>query len=281
MNLPENFKFIHDKAVSLALTYKKSEADLLDIIIQVRDHKIYRYMECTSVFEYCVKVLKLDPGLVYGFTAVAKKIKEVPEIKEKINEGVLNVSTAKRITSVITAKNKTEWLEKAETLTIRKLEKEVAKANPKEEVKERTSYLTSKRVRLELGLDEKLMLKVRRIQDLESQRQRRSVNLEDVISIITEMYLMKNDPMEKAKRAKIKGALQVKSTHVEPMQSNKIPSRGRNLLRQNRSTLFRDAWHFLPNCSMKCNCEIRVSASMFMNKRIKSVNKNDLLKFTI
>src|SRR5688572_12144300 len=80
--LPEHLKLVHEKALALSNNYKQTEAELLDIIIQVREHKIYRYFACTSVFSYCVQILKLDAGLVYGFTAVAKKIKEVPELKE-------------------------------------------------------------------------------------------------------------------------------------------------------------------------------------------------------
>src|SRR5687767_2181628 len=118
ITLPEHLKLVHEKALTLSYNYKQTEAELLDIIIQVREHKIYRYFACTSVFSYCVQILKLDAGLMYGFTAVAKKIKEVPELKEKIKDGALNVSTAKRITAVITAENKMEWLQKAETLTV-------------------------------------------------------------------------------------------------------------------------------------------------------------------
>lgn len=204
MTMPSNLKLIHEKALTLSQIYKKSEADLLDVIIEVRNHKIYRYFECTSIFEYCVKILKLDPGIVYGLTAVAKKIAEVPELKEKIKEGTFNVSTARRITSVLTAENKTEWFEKAESLTQKKLEREVAKVNPKAEVKEKASYLSSKRVRLELGLDEKEMLKLRRIQDLESQKRQHSVSLEEVLKVMAEVYLTKHDPVEKAKRAEVR-----------------------------------------------------------------------------
>lgn len=246
LNIPINLKLIHEKALTLTQQYKKSESDLLDVIIQIRENKIYRYFECTSVFEYCVKILKLDPGLVYGFTAVAKKIKEVPELQEKISEGALNVSTAKRITSVLTPDNKNDWFEKALNLTARKLEKEVAKVNPRAETKERASYLNSKRVKLELGLDEKLMLKIRRIQDLESQKQRRSVRLEEVFETLAESYLHKNDPVEKAKRATIRSSsalahpVEKSSTWKESSKSQSRQKRRPLPARQTHQVYLRD-----------------------------------------
>src|SRR5262245_28854185 len=109
MNIPKHLKAIHENAVLCANNHKKAEAELLDAINAARENKVYRYFECTSIFEYCVKILKLDGGVVYGFTAVAKKLAEVPELKDKIKAGDINVSTAKRITSVLTPENKLEW----------------------------------------------------------------------------------------------------------------------------------------------------------------------------
>jgi hypothetical protein len=202
--IPNHIRQLHESALRSCENLKIAETELLDAITAVRQQKVFRYYECSSVFEYCVKLLKLDPGVVYGFMAVAKKMQEVPELREKIHSRALNVATAKRITSVINSSNKEEWLRKAEVLSISRLEREVARANPKEEVKERAFYLNSRRIRLELGLDEKTMLKLRRIQDLESQKCRRSASLEEVMKALVDLYLVKNDPLEKAKRAIIR-----------------------------------------------------------------------------
>jgi len=205
MKITAEINKIHEVAMVCSQRYKRAESDLLDAIVSVKEHKAFRYYACASVYEYCVKILKLDPGVVYNFTAVAKKIKEVPELRGKIVAREINVSTARRITSVLNNENKDEWFSKAQTLSVRRLEKEVARVNPREEVRERASYLSSRRVRLEMGLDEELMLKIRRIQDLESQKQRRSVSLEETLRAMADDYAAKNDPIEKAKRATIRG----------------------------------------------------------------------------
>ena len=130
MTTPQNVSDLHEKALAIATQHKRSEALLLEVIIQVREKKVYRYYECASVYEYCVKILGIDAGVVYGFMAVANKSVEVPELKEKIKDGILTVSTPKRITSGITKENKMQWIEKAESLTIKKLNAKWRLPNP-------------------------------------------------------------------------------------------------------------------------------------------------------
>lgn len=65
-------------------------------------------------------------------------------------------------------------------------------------------------------LSEDLMLKLRRAQDLESQKQKRSVGLEDTLAAVLNTYLSKTDPVKKAERQKVRGKL--------PLRKSKSPS---------------------------------------------------------
>ena len=58
---------------------------------------------------------------------------------------------------MITKENQSEWIEKASTMTQKQLEKEVAKENPKEAVKEKMTYVQESRIQLTCGISEKLM----------------------------------------------------------------------------------------------------------------------------
>jgi hypothetical protein len=228
----------HERALAAAEKYKASEIDLLDAISEVRKLKVYRHFNCATLFEYCVKILKLEPGVVYGFTAVAKKSEEVPELKYKIAMGSFNVAKAKRITAVINSQNASHWIEQAQNLSTQKLEKAVATANPKLEVPARATYLSSRRVRLELALNEKLMLKIRRIQDLESQRRQTLTDLEDTLEAMADAYLTKHDPIERAQRAKIRGKLANASdaAKVEGANENANSAANMNIMRSNTNS---------------------------------------------
>ena len=201
-----NFKSLHDKALSLALIYKKTESDLLVILGDIDKSRGYLNLKYKSLFEYCVQGLGLPDGTSYNLITVARKSNEVPELQNAVVKGTLSVSKAKKIASVITKENKEHWIGLAQTLPRLALEKEVAKVSPKEATPERAKYVSEDRLLLNLGVSEKLMTKIQRIQDLESKRRRSNASLEDALDAMSDEYLNRNDPVVKAKRGTAKQA---------------------------------------------------------------------------
>ncbi|MGE0633033.1 MAG: HNH endonuclease [Pseudobdellovibrionaceae bacterium] len=222
---------IHDRAMEAAKSYKRSEIELIEILEQVDRYRIYYQHKCNSLFSYATEILKLSGEVAYIFIGVARKTQEVPELKEEIRNGSITVSKAKRMTSVITKENKSEWISLAKTSTKHQLEKQIAIARPTETVREKLEYSSAPkeqvkfirleadeksissgkdavRVQLQTGVSEKLMIKLRRIQDLESSKRKRAVSLEDSLNVMADLYLEKHDPLERAKRQKLRGKLQ-------------------------------------------------------------------------
>src|SRR5260370_1278933 len=109
----------------------------------------------TSTFSYCVSVLKLSEERAYSLIRVARKAIEVPALKEAITEGKVTLSNAKKIASVIPPETQTQWLEKAQNLKQRDLEREISRALPEEK----------KEVRI-LGLSKALEEKLTRVQEI-------------------------------------------------------------------------------------------------------------------
>ncbi|MGZ6334261.1 MAG: HNH endonuclease signature motif containing protein [Bdellovibrionota bacterium] len=103
---------------------------------------------------------------------------------------------------MLTLENQKEWIEKAKSLPQRALEREVAKVRPELATPEKTKYVSENRLNLSLGISQKLLERIQRIQDLESQRTKSAASLEDALEAMAEIYLHRNDPLEKAKRAK-------------------------------------------------------------------------------
>ncbi|MGK5089319.1 hypothetical protein WDW86_17345 [Bdellovibrionota bacterium FG-2] len=198
----------HQRAVELGGHYQKTEAELLGVLEQVDRHRVYLQHGHSSLFLYVVRELGLSESVAYNLITVARKACEAPELKELIASGSMTLSNARRITPVLTKQNKTRWLAKATSLSQRQLEKEVAKIRPQPATPERASYVTENRVKLEIGLSEKDMLAIRRVQDLMCQARGRAVSLEETIATMTEEHLRRRDPVRRAKRqiAK-KGAL--------------------------------------------------------------------------
>jgi hypothetical protein len=82
------------------------------------------------------------------------------------------------------------------------------------------------RVQLEVGVSEKLMIKIRRAQGLLGQKLRRGATLEETLEAIVEGYLSKHDPNERAKRQLLRGKLETPSENSDLTQAVKSTKDG-------------------------------------------------------
>jgi 5-methylcytosine-specific restriction endonuclease McrA len=191
---------LHLGNIQCAKDYLQRESELIDRLQAFDDRKGYRYYDCTSLYQYAVKCLKLSESKSLELISIARKSKEVPELKEAISQGTINTSQARRIVSVITPENQAAWIEQASVLPQRELEKKIVEHNPREAVKDRMTYVQPTRVKLECGISEELMREIERVKDLVSQRSGQPASLENALKAMTTLYLEKKDPVEKAKR---------------------------------------------------------------------------------
>jgi hypothetical protein len=195
---------LHEKALNAAKKFKQAESDLVEIFQELDLVKAFMKLGYASLFEYGVKALGLSEANTYAFIQVARAAREVPALKTAIQSGLLTVSKAKRIAPVITPENQNDWLAKAQTLSKAGLEKEIARANPGFAVTERSRYVTAERLELMLGVSEDLFEKLKRVQDLVSQKAQNAASLEAALAEMAELYLEKNDPERKATRARFR-----------------------------------------------------------------------------
>src|ERR1700761_8650759 len=121
---------IHHEAVVRAKNYQKSELKLIDILQRVDEKRIWAIRNYPSLHVYLTAALKLSDDNAYKFARVSRKCAEVPELKTAIARGNLNLSTASRLSHVITSENSSEWIEKGTNLKQRELDKEIVAVNP-------------------------------------------------------------------------------------------------------------------------------------------------------
>lgn len=184
-----------------ATQYRRGEAELLSALQELDEHKTYRYFECTSLFQYAVKHLRLSEDTALNFITVARKVREVPALKQEIERGLVTVSKARKISSVLTKENQDHWLGLAKSLSQKRLEREVAQVNPKATVTEKTAYVSGDRLKLEMGISESTLKMLKRAQDLEAQSRQKPVSLEETLQKVLERYLERHDPVRKAEKA--------------------------------------------------------------------------------
>ncbi len=195
---------IHQRALDAAGRYRKAEAELIEILQQAEQHRIFLSKGHSSLFLYVVRELGLSESVAYNLISVSRKAREVPELKTEIAKGAITLSNARKIVPILNSQNKSEWLKKASELSQRQLEKEIVKVRPEAATCERASYVTPTHVTLELGLFENDMKRLRRVQDLLSSSRKRPVSLEETIIALTDEHLNRHDPLERAKRQWVK-----------------------------------------------------------------------------
>jgi len=195
---------IHERAVRVATQYKKCEAELILILQEMQECRGYLDYNASSIYEYCLIVLKLSEPISASLRSVVYKSREVPALQEAIVSGELTLSKAHKIVSVINKDNQDQWLEIAATKTSREIEKAVATANPQAAIQERVRYRSEDRIELTIGISEEVLKKFERVMDLESQRTSKPASKEEALNAALEIYLEKNDPVRKAARLQAK-----------------------------------------------------------------------------
>ncbi len=72
---------LHDRALLRAKTFHRAEAELIDVLQEIDEHKSFLHFECTSLFDYSLKYLKLSEANASNFIAIARKSKKSAGIK--------------------------------------------------------------------------------------------------------------------------------------------------------------------------------------------------------
>lgn len=191
---------LHQKAIDLSKSFQRTEFELIDILQRISEARVFLALGYSSLYSYAYECLGLSEANAYTFTAVAKKSNQIPELKAEIKIGNLSVSKAKRLIPVITPENKAEWISKAIVLPKAALEKAVALASPEAEKRESLRPISNDRFSLKLGISENLVQKLKRAQIVLMNKNRKNLSLEETLELMTEDFLKRNDPVEKAKR---------------------------------------------------------------------------------
>ncbi len=251
---------IHLRALAAAASYRKAEAELIGVLQDAEVQQVYIHRGHSSLFQYVVTELGLGENTAYSLITVARKAREVPELREDIASGRITLSNARRVSSVLTQGNQIEWLGKARELSARRLDREIARVRPQASTPERASYINGDRVRLELGLSERAMLKLRRAQDLLSQSRRRPVSLEETLESMTEEFVRRRDPVERAKRHQVRRGPNEPSESVGKLVTNRASTQNPPVRHPLRASVrhrvhFRDGGRctYILSSGLRCN----------------------------
>lgn len=191
------------KAKDLASQYLICERELLSVLMDMDEKKIFLSLGFSGIFNYCRNALHFSESQAGYFSSIARKSRVVPELGKAVVSGELSISQARRLLSVINPRNQEEWIQKAGNMSQKQLEKEVATQNPRV-VEEKIKPVAENRHLLRLGVSDRLLEKWERARSILSKKEGRVINLEETLEGIVDIFLLKDDPVEKAKRSALR-----------------------------------------------------------------------------
>ena len=178
---------IHETALVAAKDFKKGESQLLQALLDVDRERVYDQMAYSSFHTYCVEALSLSDTQAYTYVGITRKMREVPELKVMIDKGEIHTTNARRVVSHLTPSNKDIWLKKAKELPQRELDKELKIHFPDKFPLER----------IHLAISPEVESKLERVKDLLSQKMGKACTLEEAISSMVDLFLKKEDPLQR------------------------------------------------------------------------------------
>lgn len=198
MHLSKKQKQVHDQAVYLACRHRALEAKLVETLREVECLQIHKRFGM-SLFKYATQELKLSESFSYSLITVARKTKDLPELREAIRNKDLSLSKASRIVSVLSSDNANELIGFAKTHDRRTIDLEVAKRNPQSKTYDKVRPIDEGHVEIKITIQRSTLEKLKRVESLEARKQR-NIKLADVLDSALEVYLEKKDPVRKAQR---------------------------------------------------------------------------------
>lgn len=119
---------------------RKLQVEILWYLLEVQRRKIYLARGYASLYEYTVEELGYSHGSAYRRIQAMRLLEAVPSVAEKIEEGVINITTASQVQNFIkqetkangslSYKDKLKMLEEIENKSAREVEKHLITLKP-------------------------------------------------------------------------------------------------------------------------------------------------------
>ncbi|MBW7876713.1 MAG: HNH endonuclease [Candidatus Cloacimonetes bacterium] len=195
---------LHQKITETVTEYRKQEGLLIELTQEADFTKLFLELGYSSLFEYLNQGQGISAATVSNLITVARKAVQIPAMKDAIDSGEVGLAKLRKVSSVITSENKSEWIEKSKKLSCRELEKEVAKVSTYKPRRDFWQRINADYFRLSIDTTEGFKALAERAQDVYSKKCQANKTLTEVFEWALNEALNKYDPLIKAERAEAK-----------------------------------------------------------------------------
>lgn len=107
---------------------RRAEAELAKALLEMKRWGLFRYLSYPRVEDYAEAELDLRAGKTKDLIEIAAKLEGLPRVRAAFEAGALAWTKARQVVRVATAADEDAWLERAQALSNRALERAVAAA---------------------------------------------------------------------------------------------------------------------------------------------------------
>ncbi len=221
----------------LSLTQEKAQRErnltleIIELLQEVYRRRLHLKRGYASLHQYCVQELKYSDGAAQRRIKAMRFVEELPEVKNSIESGALNLCTVSQLQSAFEAKAsakkpipkemKLALVSQVENVSRREAEKVIIEICPKVvKYDEKITRLNSQEVKLELVINLELLEKLEKLKRLTSHKNK---NLIELLGELVDDALSKRDPEVKGAQRQ-KGAPPVAAGRVTSHPSRYIPA---------------------------------------------------------
>ena len=192
------------KLKELIITERKITNQILLHLKEVESRKLHLEMGYASMFDFCTKELKYSSSAASRRISAMRILKALPEIKDRILDGSVNLSTLNQMQNFIRAEekysnekfevaDKRELLQIIENKTQREVEKELIKLSPVSAVpSSHERCISEDATEIRIVVSSQFREKLGRMRRLNSHR---SIELVDVLERALDIAIEKLDPV--------------------------------------------------------------------------------------
>lgn len=183
---------IHEKLLELRQNEKQITSEILDVLQKMESQRGYLGLGYSSLFDYLVRGLGYSESTAYQRQSCLRLSRDIPEIKEKIDQGKLSFTAVTMAYKSIRNKpvaEKRRVLQSIENKSSREIKKILLEPAKPIQVK-KTAYKDKVILRLELNHEQ--YEKLERLKALKSH----SKNIESLLETMIEKELKQYEPRE-------------------------------------------------------------------------------------
>jgi len=116
---------------------QRAESNALLWFCEIRDRRLYRELECSSIWQYAQERLGFSKTKTAYFLRLAKSFQELPALRQSVVAGEITWTQAREVVKVATPRTESVWIERAKNSSRRELEREVARTRVRAKAKRR------------------------------------------------------------------------------------------------------------------------------------------------